>query len=108
MANLRTTAQRVLEEARDGIAWIALYKEGRGWRATCFWPTFHEEGGFFTFYPDDAQELKAILTTDPNAIFVNGYYSNLGPTEDEMTRESLTSALRWQYEEHFNQLAEAV
>ena len=38
MANLRTTAQQVLEEARDGIAWIALYKEGRGWRASCFWP----------------------------------------------------------------------
>ena len=106
MANLRTTAQQVLEEARDGIAWIALYKEGRGWRASCFWPDLDRDGGF-TFDPDDAQELEAILTTDPEAIFVNGYYTNLGPMEG-MTRESLTSALRWQYEEHFNQLAEAV
>lgn len=107
MANLRTTAQQVLEEARDGIAWIALYREGRGWRAACFWPTFYEESGLFTFDPDDAQELKAILATDPDAIFVNSYYTNLGPTEG-MTRESLSSALRWQYEEHFNRLAEAV
>ena len=107
MADLRTTAQGVLEEARDGIAWIALYKRGRGWGAACFWPTFYEESGFFTFDPDDVQELKAILDTDPEAIFVNGYYSNLGPAE-EMTRESLSSALRWQYEEHFNRLAEAV
>lgn len=107
MASLRMTAQQVLEEARDGIAWIALYKEGRGWGAACFWPTFYEENGFFTFDPDDAQELKAILAKDPDAIFVNGYYTNLGPM-DEMTRESLSDALRWQYEEHFNQLAEAV
>lgn len=106
MADLRTTAQQVLEEARDGIAWIALYKEGRGWKAACFWPDI-DRGGEFTFEPDDIQELKAILTTDPDAIFVNGYYTNLGSIE-EMTRESLTSALRWQYEEHFNKLAEAV
>lgn len=34
MATLRTTAQQIIEEARDGIAWIALYKEGRGYLAT--------------------------------------------------------------------------
>lgn len=107
MANLRTTAQQVLEEARDGIAWIALYREGRGWGAACFWPDFDERSGEFNFDPDDTQEVKAILATDPDAIFVNGYYTNLGPTE-WMTRESLSSALRWQYEEHFNRLAEAV
>jgi len=39
MANLRTTAQQVLEEARDGIAWIALYKEGRGWGPFASGPT---------------------------------------------------------------------
>lgn len=107
MANLRSTAQKVLEEARDGIAWLAFYKKGRGWEAACFWPTFYEESGFFTFDPDDAQELRAILATDPDAIFVNGYYTNLGPMED-MTRESLTAALRWQYESQFSRLADAV
>lgn len=106
MASLRMTAQQVLEEARDGIAWIALYKEGRGWGAACFWPDI-DRNGEFKFDPDDAQELKAILAKDPDAIFVNGYYTNLGPI-DEMTRESLSDGLRWQYEEHFNQLAEAV
>lgn len=107
MASLRTTAQQVIEEARDGIAWIALYKKGRGWGATRFWPTFYEESGIFTFNPDDAREINSILATDPGAIFVNGYYTNLGPLE-EMTRESLSAAFRWQYEERFNQLAEVV
>ena len=106
MASLRTTAQQVFEEARDGIAWIALYKKGRGWEAACFWPDINKNNEFI-FDPDDAWEIKLILATDPKAIFVNGYYTNLGPLE-EMTRESLTAAFRWQYEEHFNQLAEAV
>ena len=106
MASLRNTAQRVLEEARDGIAWIALYKEGRGWGAGCFWPDL-DRNGEFQFDEDDIQELKEILTIDPNAIFVNGYYSNLGPLY-EMTREILASALRWQYENQYNQLADAM
>ena len=42
MASLRTTAQQVIEEARDGIAWIALYKKGRGWEAACFWPDINK------------------------------------------------------------------
>lgn len=107
MASLRAVAQQVLDEARDGIAWIALYKRGRGWEAACFWPTFYEESGFFTFYHDEVLEIESILTTDPKAVFVNGYYTNLGPV-DEMTSESLSAAFRWQYEEHFNQLAEAL
>lgn len=106
MASLRTTAQQVLEDARDGIAWIALYKEGRGWRANCFWPDLDRDSKF-TFDPDDIQELKTILAIDPDAIFVNGYYTNLGPI-DEMTRETLTSALRWQYEEQYSRLADAM
>lgn len=104
MANLRTTAQKVLEDARDGIAWIALYKEGRGWGAVCFWPDL-DRNGKFTFDEDDAKEIKGILATDPNAIFVNGYYTNLGFIED-MTRESLAAALRWQYDEQYSRLAD--
>ena len=80
--------------------------KGRGWEAACFWPDINKNNEFI-FDPDDAWEIKLILATDPKAIFVNGYYTNLGPLE-EMTRESLTAAFRWQYEEHFNQLAEAV
>ena len=107
MASLRTTAQKVLEEARDGIAWIVLYKQGRGWGASCFWPDFDDRTGLFKFEDYDLDDLKEILATDKDAILVNGYYYNLGPVE-EMTRETLASALRWQYEEQFNRLADAM
>lgn len=107
MASLRATAQNVLEDARDGIAWIAFYKDGRGWGADCFWPEFDAESDKFIFDEDDAKEIKDILSTDQNAIFVNGYYTNLGPTE-EMSRETLVAALRWQYEGQYSRLADAV
>ncbi len=105
MANLRTTAQNVLEEARDGIAWIALFKKGRGWGAECFWPDFDERSNSFEFEDYDIDPLKEILAIDQNAIFVNSYYFNLGPVE-EMTRDTLASALRWQYEGQYSRLAE--
>lgn len=106
MASLRNTAQNVLEEARDGIAWIALYKQGRGWAASCFWPEIGRNGEL-TFDLDDLNELKEILAADRDAILVNGYYCNLG-SMDEMTRDSLTNALRWQYESQWSRLAEAM
>ena len=104
MASLRTTAQNVLEEVRDGIAWIALYKQGRGWEVSCFWPDLGRNGEFI-FDADDIDEFKEILSADSNAILVNGYYCNLGLI-DEMTRETLESALRWQYEKQFFRLAD--
>ena len=107
MASLRETVQRVLQEARDGIGWIAFYKEGRGWGAECFWPEYHEKSNDFCHDDDDLAELRDILKADRNAIFVNGYYTNLGSTL-EMTRESLANALRWQYENQFNLLREAI
>lgn len=108
MSSLRATARDILEEARDGIAWIVVYKEGCGWKATCYWPDFTDDLGRFDFDPDDLAEVKVALAIDPNAIFVNSWYTNLGPTEEEMTIETLAAALRWQYESHFNLLADAV
>lgn len=92
-----------MEEARDGIAWIALYKDGRNWNVSCFWPDISYDGSL-VFEPDDLEEFKNILATDPNAILVNGYYCNLGPLDD-MTQDSLEAGLRWQYEEHYNLLS---
>lgn len=105
MASLRTIARNNLEEAREGIAWIALYKEGRGWQAACFWPDIDREDRLVFEDASNLAELKKILTIDPHAIFVNGWYSNLGPI-DEMTIDILANALRWQYESQHNQLAD--
>ena len=106
MASIRQIAQDVLYEARDGIAWIALYKEGRSWNAECFWGLFDKQEVFTTDYPEDAERLREILSIDPNAIFVNAYLHNLGPIDDEMTRDTLAKALRWQYDMQYFRLAD--
>ena len=66
MASIRNTAQGIIEEAREGIAWIAFFKKGRGWDASCFWPDI-DKGGSFEFEKDDIKEIKSILSTDRNA-----------------------------------------
>ena len=107
MASIRQIAQDVLYEARDGIAWIALYKKGRSWNAECFWGLLDEREVFTTDYPEDSERLHEILSIDPNAIFVNAYLHNLGPIDDEMTRDTLARALRWQYDMQYFRLADA-
>lgn len=106
MASIRQIAQDVLYEARDGIAWIALYKKGRSWNAECFWGLFDKQEVFTTDYSEDAERLREILSIDPNAIFVNAYLHNLGPIDDEMTRDTLAKALRWQYDMQYFRLAD--
>ena len=108
MASIRQIAQDVLYEARDGIAWIALYKEGRSWGAECFWGEFDEQGNAFILdNPEDINRLREILEIDPDAIFVNPECNNLGPCGDEgMTRETLANGLRWQYGLQYSRLAD--
>ena len=106
MASIRQIAQDVLYEARDGIAWIALYKKGRSWNAECFWGLLNEQEVFTTDYPEDAERLCEIISIDPNAIFVNAYLHNLGPIDEEMTRDTLAKALRWQYDMQYFRLAD--
>lgn len=105
MASVRETAQQVLDTAKNGIGWIAFWKDGRGWDASEFWPDFDEKSGTLTFEDYDQDELREILSKDPNAIIVNSYYFNLGIPE-EMTRDSLANALRWQYGYQNSRLAE--
>lgn len=104
---LRNAAQQVLAEAREGIAWIILYKEGRGWNAESFWPDYNEKAGTLSFDSDDLPRIHEILTADPSAVIVNGYESNLGDTES-MSRDTLASFLRWQYEGQYSRLSDRI
>lgn len=96
MASIRQAAQKVLQEAREGIAWIIIWKEGRSWNAEPFWAEVEDEGSRLTFEEPDTEKIRAILRADPKAVIVNGYYSNLGDSES-MTRDSLAAAMRRQY-----------
>lgn len=106
MASLRQAAQSVLDEGRDGIGWIACWKEGRGWGCESFWPDLPNDHQLI-FEDYDIERLQEILKTDPHAILVNSYYHNLGDVEC-MTRDSLADALRWQYDLQRSMLADAL
>lgn len=101
MASLKSEARNVLNNARDAICWIAVWKDGKGgrsWYAMSFWPDYDENTCRFTGIEDyELEQLRNIHKLDPHAIFVNGYYFNLGDLE-EMTVDSLTNTLRWHYE----------
>lgn len=102
MASLRNCARYIREEAADGIAWIALWKEGRSWKVEAIFPDdFYLESGSMVLFSEDLAIVREAMKADPNAIFVNGYYSNIGCYEDgEMPDvQVLADALRWQYED---------
>ena len=103
MASLREAARSVLDEAKDAICWIAIWKNGKSWNAECMYETEYEEGRSYPrresswrIEEDDAERLKEIYAEDNNAILVNAYYCNLGPWED-MTLATLTDGIRFQY-----------
>lgn len=97
MASIRLVAQDMIDVARDGIGWIALWKDGKGWMAADFWPDDMDATGTPTWSEFDLERLQRITELDPGAIIVNGWYHNLGDP-DTMTRDSLAQFLRWQYD----------
>jgi len=97
MASIRVEAKDVLDVARDGIGWIALWRNGRSWSTFCVWPDVLNDSPELAFEDYEIEILQNILRIDPKAILVNSYYCNLGDTE-YMTRDSLADALRWQYD----------
>ncbi len=98
MASLRKCSSEMLDVARNGVGWIALWKVGRSWKASDFYPLPDVEAGILEISDLDVPELQEISAADPDAILVNSWYNNLGDTE-AMTVESLADFLRWQYEE---------
>ena len=106
MATLRQNAQDMLNIAREGIGWIALWKDGKGWMSRDFYPDI-DRAGRLTFEDYELEALRAIAELDPRAILVNGWYHNLGDCTC-MTRDSLADALRWQYNLQHYQVKDAL
>lgn len=96
MATLRQNAQDMIDVAREGIGWIALWKDGKGWMTMDYYPDIDRDNRLI-FEDYDIDSLQNILKIDPRAILVNGWYHNLGDTTC-MTYDSLAKALRWQYD----------
>ena len=101
MASLRTMVGRFRDELREGVAYVAFWKNGRSWGAEAFWldPGYFEDYGD-AIEEDDAREMRQILNTDSNAIIVNGFESC------PFVGERAVEYIRWIYEDHRCQLVD--
>ena len=101
MASLRDKVKELQEDLRDGIAWVAFWKEGRSWNAE----DFHLEMGDY-LYPEDKSRLMEIRETDPAAVVVNGYYS--GYLGEDRSLDELTAGVRHHYENGYSNIREFI
>lgn len=101
MASLRTMVGRFRDELREGVAYVAFWKNGRSWGAEAFWldPGYFEDYGD-AIEDDDAREMRQIINTDSNAIIVNGFESC------PFGGKSAVEHIRWIYEDHRCQLVD--
>ena len=97
MASLRDTVKDYQDELRDGIAWVAFWKQGRSWNAEYFHLDMDD-----TLYPEDRSRLEEIKSIDPAAVILNGYYCvHLG---EDMSLDELTAGVRYHYENSMNDI----
>ena len=95
MASLRDTVKQYQEELRDGIAWIAFWREGRSWNGEDF---YLDTGDSLT--AEQKSRLEEIRQKDPAAVILNSYYC--GYLAGDMTVDELTAGVRRHYENGYN------
>ena len=98
MASLRDVVSEYQDDLRNGIAWLAFWREGRSWQAEAFHLDLDD-----TLYPEDRARLAEIQAADPRAILVNGYYS--GYLSEEMSVAELAAGVRHHYNNGLNNIA---
>lgn len=98
MASLRDMVSEYQDDLRNGIAWLAFWREGRSWQAEAFHLDLDD-----TLYPEDRARLAEIQAADPRAIVVNGYYS--GYLSEEMSVAELAAGVRHHYDNGLNNIA---
>ena len=98
MASLRDVVSEYQDDLRNGIAWLAFWREGRNWQAEAFHLNLDD-----TLYPEDRARLAEIQAADPQAVVVNGYYS--GYLGEEMNMAELAAGVRHHYDNGLNNIA---
>ena len=105
MASIKEIVRYYNDEIQDGIAWVAIWKEGRSWKAEAFWA---EDGGYddgYTFEREDMERMEEIIKIDPRAVMLNGYYCNCGAVEDGTAPiADIVCGVEWNYYNRYNQL----
>ena len=98
MASLRDMVSEYQDDLRNGIAWLAFWREGRSWQAEAFHLDLDD-----TLYPEDRARLAEIQAADPRAVVVNGYYS--GYLGEEMSVAELAAGVRHHYDNGLNNIS---
>ena len=98
MASLRDMVSEYQDDLRNGIAWLAFWREGRSWQAEAFHLDLDD-----TLYPEDRARLAEIQAADPRAVVVNGYY--FGYLGEEMNVAELAAGVRHHYDNGLNNIA---
>ena len=101
MASLRDTVKQYQEELRDGIAWVAFWREGRSWNGEDF---YLDAGDSLTV--EQKSRLEEIRQKDPAAVILNSYYC--GYLAGDMTVDELTAGVRRHYENGYNDVADFI
>ena len=101
MASLRDTVKQYQEELRDGIAWIAFWREGRSWNGDYFYLEAND-----ALTAKDKSRLEEIRQKDPAAVMLNSYYC--GYLGEDMTVDELTAGVRRHYENGYNSVADFI
>ena len=97
MASLRDIVSEYQDDLRNGVAWLAFWREGRSWQAEAFHLDLDD-----TLYPEDRARLAEIQAADPRAVVVNGYYS--GYLGEEMNVAELVAGVRHHYDNGLNNI----
>ena len=98
MASLRDMVSEYQDDLRNGVAWLAFWREGRSWQAEAFHLDLDD-----TLYPEDRARLAEIQAADPRAVVVNGYYS--GYLGEEMNVAELAAGVRHHYDNGLNNIS---
>ena len=101
MASLRDTVKQYQEELRDGIAWIAFWREGRSWNGE----DFYLDAGD-SLIAEQKSRLEEIRQNDPAAVILNSYYC--GYLAGDMTVDELTAGVRRHYENGYNDVVDFI
>ena len=101
MASLRDTVKQYQEELRDGIAWVAFWREGRSWNGEDF---YLDAGDSLT--AEQKSRLEEIRQKDPAAVILNSYYC--GYLAGDMTVDELTAGVRRHYENGYNDVEDFI
>ena len=101
MASLRDNVKHYQDELRDGIAWVAFWREGRSWNADYFYLNADDN-----LDPEDISRLEEIRRADPAAVVLNSYYC--GYLAEDMTVDELTAGVRRHYENGYNNITDFI